>query len=67
MKILNAIWFTEHGSSRPIGIILGIDENTKEHKAFIGTGNGVSEEIDAGYIASHGAKFPVAHAVSLLG
>lgn len=67
MKILNAIWFSELGSARPIGIVLGFNEATKEYTAYIGTSNGVSEELDAKHIAMHGAKFPIAHAKSLLG
>jgi hypothetical protein len=62
MKILNARWFTEMGSLRPIGIILGQDEKTGEYKSYIGTGDGNSEEYDAQQILRRGAKFPVEQA-----
>lgn len=57
MKIINAIWFTEMGKTEPIGIIIGQDEITKEKKAYIGTGEGDDEGVDAGHIAECGAKF----------
>ena len=57
MKIINAFWFTECGSTRPIGIIIGEDDITKERKAYIGSGYGFDEGVDAGHIAEMGAKF----------
>lgn len=57
MKILDTIWFTEMGSLRPIGIVIGEDEITGERKAYIGVGNGESEERDSKSIAGTGAKF----------
>lgn len=57
MKILDVIWFTEMGSLRPIGIVIGEDEITGERKAYIGVGNGEDEERDSKSIAGTGAKF----------
>ena len=57
MKVTNRVWFSELGKTDCIGIIIGIDEHTGEKKAYIGTGNGVSEEADVLRIASNGAKF----------
>ena len=56
MKILNTTWFTELGSSKPIGIVVGEDENTGEIKAYIGTASGHNEERDAKHINMNGAK-----------
>lgn len=55
-KIIDTTWFTEMGQVRPIGIIVTLDEVTGERKAFIGTGNGHSEDVDARSIISMGAK-----------
>lgn len=59
MKIFNAIWFTEMGSLRPIGIVIGEDEMTGERRAYIGVGNGEDEERDSKSIAGTGAKFGI--------
>lgn len=59
MNIIQAIWFTEMGSMRPIGIVLGVDNITGERKAFIGTASGDDEGADAERIAAGGAKLRV--------
>lgn len=41
MEIIDSIWFTEHGSSKPIGLVLV--NITHETKAYIGTGDGLSQ------------------------
>lgn len=64
MKITNAIWFTQMGEAKIIGIIIGEDEETGEMKAYIGTGYGINETIDANHIAKTGAKL---HPVTLSG
>ena len=56
MKIIDAIWFTEHASTRPIGIVIVEDEHTGKIKAYIGTGHGYDEGVDAYHIVSNGAK-----------
>jgi hypothetical protein len=67
MKNLKAIWFSEAGSMRPIGIVLGQDENTEELKAYIGTGDGASSLVDMNRIAQWGTHFPVDIAKTLIG
>ena len=59
MKIINAVWFSEGGSNRIIGVVFGVDEITGEYKAYIGTGIGFDEGTDADLIATHGSKFPI--------
>jgi hypothetical protein len=56
MKIKETFWFTEMGSTRPIGIVIGVDERTGEPKAYIGTAFGSHEGEDVQHIASKGAK-----------
>ena len=59
MKILSSIWFTSMGSLRPVGIVIGKDEITKEKKAYIGTGMGLNEKDDEKMIAAKGAKLNI--------
>jgi len=56
MKVINAIWFNEMGSFRPIGIVVAEDEATGERKAYVGTGAGQDEYTDAHSIIKRGAK-----------
>lgn len=57
-RVIQANWFTEGGSNRPIGII--ISKNAQGEKvAHIGTGYGNYEHIDAAHIVDWGAKLPV--------
>ncbi len=58
--------FTEMGSPRPIGIVIVEIESSKERKAYIGTGVGVSEERDIDMILNHGAKFHLFTAESII-
>jgi hypothetical protein len=67
MKIQDAIWFTEMGTPRPIGIIYGEDEVTGEKKAYIGTGHGFNEHADTQHIAKYGAKLTLETVKQLLG
>ena len=57
MKILNAMWFTEMGKSKPIGIV--IVEMDGEQHAYIGTSEHDDELKSAASIAKRGARFPV--------
>jgi hypothetical protein len=57
MKILNAMWFTEMGKSKPIGIV--IVEMDGEQQAYIGTSEHDDELKSAILIAKRGARFPV--------
>lgn len=56
MKIINTMWFTPWGSYDIIGIVIGLDEQTGEKKAYIGFGNRLNQELDAKHIAKTGAK-----------
>lgn len=56
MKIIDVKWFTEGFSNRAIGIVLVLDEVTGEHKAYLGTGDGLDEDADAKHISEWGAK-----------
>lgn len=56
MKVINSIWFTEMGSTKPIGIIVAEDETTGERKAYVGTGKGIDEWADAYLIVERGAN-----------
>jgi hypothetical protein len=59
MIIIRSIWFNEMGSARPIGLVIGLDEVTREPKAYIGTGSGFDQKSDEIRISQYGAKFPV--------
>jgi hypothetical protein len=65
MKIIASYWFTGFMSSFPIGIVLAEDEITGELKAYIGEGQGRSEENDACNILEYGSKFPLDAALIL--
>ena len=56
MKINGAMWFTQMGNTKLIGIVFGIDENTGEKKAYIGSADGFDEKADTKNIATTGAK-----------
>ncbi len=64
MKIINVHWFTTM-YAHTIGIVLGVDEITKKQKAYIGLGDGVSEEADKEKIAQGGSPFPIDVALKL--
>ncbi len=55
MNIIKTVWFNEYGSSKPIGIVIGIGA-IGERKAYIGVGFGSDEKADAKHIAENGAK-----------
>lgn len=57
MKLVNVIWFNPE--SRVIGIVVGEDEVTGKHKAYIGLGAGDNENSDAQQILNHGAPFTI--------
>lgn len=59
IHVLGVMWFTESSSEKPIGIVFGVDVITKEKKAYIGTGYGVSSAQDKEHILKFGAKFPI--------
>jgi hypothetical protein len=56
MKIINKWWFSEMGTMRPIGIVVGEDKITGERKAYIGTASGEDEDDDTNHISKCGAK-----------
>lgn len=56
-KILNAIWFTEMGFIRPLGIVIAEDKRTGKRRAYIGRGKGNSAAADAKQIIEWGARF----------
>ena len=60
MKNVEAIWFTEMGSTLPIGIVIGVDEVTGEPKAYIGTAYGNDGGEDIKRITAGGAKLSLA-------
>jgi len=62
MKILNAIWFTEMGTSKSIGVVI-VEVEGEEH-AYIGTSQSdaritFDELQDAQWVAERGARFLV--------
>ena len=61
--ILGSVWFSLMNGTH-IGIVL--TNNGYEDKAYIGTGYGENEEIDAKSIASHGSPFPLKQAKEMI-
>jgi hypothetical protein len=59
MKVKGAYWFS--GMNFHIGIVVGEDEFTKEHKGYISTVPGLNEAEDMQHIADLGS--PVSPAV----
>ena len=59
MKVTDAVWFTT-ADRKVIGIIMGVDARTGEHKAYLGYGVGDDEAIDAARILENGSKVHVA-------
>lgn len=55
MRITRTFWFTQSGGPC-IGIVIGEDENTGEKKAYVGTADGIDEELDAKSISRYGGK-----------
>lgn len=66
IEILDSIWFTEMGSVRPIGIVR-CQTNEGEIKYYIGTADGLNEELDEVTISRQGARFPNIQGDSLFG
>jgi hypothetical protein len=64
MKIIATHWFTEMGGC--LGIVVGEDEITGERKAYIGSGDGFSENADAQKILQRGGKFYPAVAARII-
>lgn len=64
ITVIDSIWFTEMGGSRPIGIVL--INNGYEEKAYIGTGEGINQKDDEEMVAARGAHFPVELAKAIL-
>jgi len=52
MRVTDTIWFT--GIYGSVGIVLGVDDVTGDHKAYIGAGVGDSDESDTETIKDHG-------------
>lgn len=56
MKVTDTYWFTP-AVGGPVGIIVGVDEVTGEHKAYIGSlAASTTEKVDAQQIAEYGSK-----------
>jgi len=64
MKVLGSTWFTPMGQ-QTIGIV--IVDTGYETKAYIGTGQGLSQEEDELYLAKIGAQFPLESAKQMIG
>jgi len=56
MQIENVFWFTQMGHQSTLGIVIGKDRITGEAKAFIGTADGIDEQLDAQSIVKYGGK-----------
>jgi hypothetical protein len=66
MKIKHKIWFTQMNTPSTIGIII-VEDDQGEERAYLGTGTGEDQLVDAINIAEHGAKFPVELAKQVMG
>lgn len=56
MKVTNTYWFAP-ATGGLVGIVVGVDEVTGKHKAYIGSVPvATTEEFDARAIAEYGAK-----------
>lgn len=66
MKVLNHIWFNPGATFQTIGIVYGTGDDGKP-RAYIGVGNGLSEDEDIKEVPEWGAKFPIEAAKVLLG
>ena len=64
MKVLDVIWFTEMGNIKPIGIVL-VKKDDDTIAAYVGTGDGISENSDMQKIAEQGARFSLVAAQAL--
>lgn len=70
MKIKHKIWFIQMKDPSTIGIIIVEDDQGTgniEERAYIGTGEGEDELVDAIDIAEHGARFPIEIAKQVVG
>lgn len=63
-RIGPALWFTEHGSIRPIGMVL-VRQPTGRFRGYVGNAAGRDEPHDRLHIARFGARLP-AKAVAVL-
>ena len=52
MRVTDTIWFT--GVKGCAGIVLGVDDTTGKHKAYIGAGTGASEAHDTELVKDYG-------------
>lgn len=52
MRVTDTLWFT--GTHGCVGIVMGVDDTTGEHKAYIGVGVGDSERYDTELLKEHG-------------
>ena len=57
MKVLDKLWFTNKDGC--IGIVVIEEDVTGDRKAYIGVGQGNSEEVDTEQILAWGNKFSV--------
>lgn len=51
------LWFTEHGTTRPIGMVL-VRQPTGRFRGYVGNGIGHDEQNDRLHIARRGARLP---------
>ncbi len=56
-RVCGALWFTEHGTSRPIGMVL-VRQPTGRFRGYVGNCFGTDEDADRRYIARYGARLP---------
>lgn len=54
-KIKSVNWFTQGQEPHTLGIVV-IENEIGERKAYVGSGEGYDEGIDAELIADHGAR-----------
>ena len=66
IRIVKSTWFTNSTFVGCIGIVLCEDLKTGRQKAYIGTGNGNSEQFDADKIKNYGSTFPLEIAKKLI-
>lgn len=57
-------WYS--GGTGTVGIVICVDESTKERRAYIGVGAGIDARADAQRIKDYGAKLRIAELEALI-
>ena len=66
-KVVNSIWFSQMGNTRPIGIVkVEGDEYEKQPLFYIGNADGYDKSNDEKFISETGARFPADEGLKLL-